>query len=63
MTTSDFTLHDMLVYRVEDAMTTVGLEALTVEELLAIAAVLEPAVDRQSVDSIGNVIRLADRRR
>jgi hypothetical protein len=66
MTTSDLTpkgFHDTLVSRVKHAMTAVGPEDLTIEELWAIVAVLEPAVGRVPVDVVGNVVQLDDRRR
>jgi hypothetical protein len=48
LTTKGF--HDTLVRRVKDAMTVVGPEDLTIEELWAIVAVLEPAIGRQPAD-------------
>lgn len=56
-------MHDALVARVKNAMTTVGPEDLTIEELWAIASVLEPAVGREPADVVGNVVRLVDRRK
>lgn len=38
--------HDELVYRVKAAMTTVAPEDLSIDELRAVAAIVEPAVDR-----------------
>jgi RNA-binding protein YhbY len=65
MTTSERTdltpkgLHDTLVRRVLNAMRATRAVDLTIEELQTIAAVIEPAVGREQVDLIGNVVQLA----
>jgi hypothetical protein len=65
MTTSELTpkaLHDALVRRVKHAMAAAPPEDLTTEELQAIADVLEPAVNREPADVVGNVVPLRPRR-
>jgi hypothetical protein len=63
MTTSATTEHAALIYRVKIAMMDMPPEDLTTDELRVILSVIEGAIDRVSVDLIGNVVRLADRRR
>ena len=51
-----------LVYHVGLAMMTLPPDYLTIEELRAIETVIRGAIDRAS-RPVGNVVRLADRRR
>jgi hypothetical protein len=52
--------HDVLVNCVRDAMTIVEPEALTTDELQAIVDILEPAMDREPVDS-GRIVPIVRR--
>ena len=62
MTTSECAEHGPLVYHIKILMMFIPLEDLTMEELRAIETVIRGAIDRAS-RPVGNVVRLADRRR
>ena len=62
MMTSDSAERDKLLCLIEIAMMTMPPENLTMDELRAIETVIRGAIDRAS-RPVGNVVRLADRRR
>ncbi|HWX98859.1 MAG TPA: hypothetical protein VNY55_03005 [Mycobacterium sp.] len=62
MTTSECAEHGPLVYYIKIPMMFMPPEDLTMEELRAIETVIRGAIDRAS-RPVGNVVRLADRRR
>ena len=62
MTTSGSAERDNLLCLIEIAMMTMPPENLTMDELRAIETVIRGAIDRAS-RPVGNVVRLADRRR
>ena len=62
MTTSECAEHGPLVYYIKILMMFMPPEDLTMEKLRAIETVIRGAIDRAS-RPVGNVVRLADRRR